>query len=147
MHRERFMRRTNRAWFAWAALVAGAWVVVATLLWSLAVPTTVNGCAIGGLLIGAGVLARYTALARSLTVILALWLIVSTLVLPAVDALYVSNLLTGAVVLGLAIAPRKRAEAVLEWPDIPAPPDHEPIVLVPRDVASEGSHAGRGTMW
>lgn len=141
------MRRTNTAWFRWAALVAGAWVVVATLLWSVAASTTVNGCAIGALLVGAGVLARYSALARSLTVILALWLIVSTLVLPAIDVLYMSNLLTGAIVLGLAIMPRKHEEVIHEWPDIPAPPDHEPIILVPRDVASEGSHSGRGTMW
>lgn len=141
------MTPNQQAWPRWAHMILGAWVVGSTLMWSPATATTINGCAIGALIVGAAVLAMYAPQARALNAILAVWLFASTLFLPTVSALFVSNLLTAIGVLVLTPVRGVRRVMIDEWPDIPAARGHEPFIPVVRDLVDDGRHEGRGTMW
>lgn len=141
------MTANQQPWPRWVHMILGAWVLVSTLIWSPAVSTTINGCAIGALLVGAAVLELYAPQVRALNAILAVWLFASTMFLPAGSALFVSNLVTAIVVLVLTPLRGDRRTFVDEWPEIPARVGHNPFVAEPRDLISDGREAERGTIW
>jgi hypothetical protein len=125
--------------------VLGAWIVVATLVWSPATATTINGVVIGALIVAASVFAL-----RAVDVILAAWLFVATWILPHTEPLLMSDILTSLGIVLVAVAFRmsqRRMTVVTEWPDIPATREHEPFIAMPGDLVNDRSHEGRGTMW
>jgi hypothetical protein len=140
--RSLLMRSDKFVWTRGVLAVLGAWVVVATLLWSPATATTINGVAIGALIAVAAVFAL-----RPVDVILAVWLFASTFFVPHNDALVVSNMIAALAVLFIALPPNLSRRVVRqEWPDVAATEEHE-VLAPPVDLVDDGRRTERGTMW
>lgn len=102
--------KPERVWPRYASVAFGLWLFVSAFLWPHSDPSRANSWFVGVLIAAAGLWGLRDPAGRLLNTLVALWLLMSTLLIyPRGPLTFWNNLLVGVIVLGLSLVPTRSA--------------------------------------